>query len=60
MVRWKEKIIANEPTLVNCGNNLAIMSDAFQIQLQIAQKYLIGNIKENLKKQVHVCGRERS
>lgn len=36
------------------------MSDAFQIQLQIAQKYLIGNIKENFKKQVHVCGRERS
>lgn len=60
MARWKEKIIANEPTLVYCGNNLAIMSDAFQIQLQIAQKYLIGNIKENLKKQVHVCGRERS
>ena len=26
------------------------MSDAFQIQLQIAQKYLIGNIKESFKK----------
>lgn len=36
------------------------MSDAFQIQLQIAQKYLIGIIKESLKKLVHVCGRERS
>lgn len=47
MARWKEKIIANEPTLVNCSNSLAIMSDAFQIQLQIVQKYLIGNIKES-------------